>query len=214
MERYRRRAPGRPRQTGGRRKETDTAIAAYQQQRAQIDASRLSTPLQAALAAIEKRVVDLPTLRQTVYSQVDETLGVQIMDAYRGFRSDLSAVLRLLIDATTNDVVVRKLGVLPKLMLAGKAITDVGGMIFYYHQLRAEKSSRKFSPSEALSMVNGANLSEIYWQDVIALSQGDQRSHLVAIHDSQEWQGAVELIRVHGQAALGDKEPPIPSEKE
>ncbi len=196
------------------RKETDTAITAYKTQRAQIDASQLSTPLQTALATIEKRIGDHPALRQSVYSQVDDSLSIQIMDAYRGFRSDVGAVLPLLIDATTNDVVVRKLGVLPKLMLARKAITGVGGAVFYYHQLRAEKSTRKFTPTEALNLIYGADLSEVYWQDVIALSQGKQRKHLVAIHDSPDWQGAVELIRGHGRAALEDKEPPIPSEKE
>lgn len=32
-------------------------------------------------------------------------------------------------------------------------------------------------------MLNGVTLAEVYWQDVLALSQCAQRDHLVAIHD-------------------------------
>jgi methyl-accepting chemotaxis protein len=194
------------------RQETDSAIKAYQAQRVRIDSSTLSAPLNDALTAIDKRIADLPSLRQKVFGQVDETLSNPIMDAYRGFRRDLSAVLPLLIDATSNDVVARKLAALPKLMLARKAMMDNGGNIFFYHQLRAEKSSRKFTPEEALGMINGARLAEIYWQDVIALSQGAMRDHLAAIHNSPEWETALKLLIQHGEAALADKEPPIPSE--
>ncbi|HLP02588.1 MAG TPA: methyl-accepting chemotaxis protein [Opitutaceae bacterium] len=196
------------------RRETDAAVRAYQTQRAAVDVRTLSGPLQSALATIDRRIAELPALRQTVYGQADDSLGNQIMEGYRGSRQDVSAVLPLLIDATTDDTIVRKLGVLPKLMLARKTITEFGGMIFFYHQLRADKSARKFTPGEALGMINGAKLAELYWQDVIALSQGTLREHLVAVHESAEWKRAVKLVREHGEAALADTAPPIPSEAE
>ena len=196
------------------RQETDTVIRDYRQLRSLIDSSLLSGPLQTALARIDQRLADLPALRQTVYGQVTDADGLPIMDASRGPRRDISSVLPFLVDATTNDVVVRKLGVLPKLMLARKSIHEVGGMVFYYHQLRAGTPPGKLTPAECHTMLNGANLAEIYWQDVIALSQGAQRKNLVALHDSAMWKDAVQLVRDHAQAALADKDPPIPSEVE
>ncbi|MFT3830777.1 MAG: methyl-accepting chemotaxis protein [Opitutaceae bacterium] len=196
------------------RRETDAAVRAYQEQRAAVDTGTLSGPLQSALGIIDRRIAQLSTLRQTVDGQTDDSFGNQIMEGYRGSRQDVSAVLPLLIDATTNDTIVRKLGVLPKLMLARKTITEFGGMVFFYHQLRAEKSARKFTPAEALGMINGAKLAEIYWQDVIALSQDALREHLVAVHESADWKRAVTLVREHGEAALADAEPPIASEAE
>jgi methyl-accepting chemotaxis protein len=196
------------------RRATDEAIRDFQAQRGRIDTRTLSVPLQTALATIDRRIAELPALRQTVYGQNDDSFGNQIMEGYRGARQDVSAVLPLLIDATTNDVIVRTLGVLPKLMLTRKTITEFGGMIFFYHQLRAEKAARKFTPAEALGMINGAKLAEIYWQDVIALSQGALRDHLAAVHESADWKRAVTLVREHGEAALADTAPPIASEAE
>lgn len=190
---------------------TDQAIAAFQEQRNGIDTEKLSPSLQQAITAVDRHVAGLPALRKMVYSQVDESSSVPIMDGYRGFRREVNAVLPLLVDSTTNDVVVRKLVVLPKLILARKAITESGGMIFFYHQLRAEHSARKFTPTEAFTLIHSCDVAEQHWGDAIALSQGAQREHLVAVHDSAEWKRAVELVRGHGQAALEGTEPPIPN---
>ncbi len=194
------------------RHETDQAIAAYRQQRAIIDNASFSTPLQAAINVVEQDIARLPELRQIVYSQTADSESNMIMDHYRGFGHDIDAVLPLLVDSTTSDVIGRKLLVLPKLMLVRKSGMDAGGMIFYYHQLRAGKTGRKFTPTEALSLGHGADLAEIYWSDVIALSQGAVRDHLFAVHQSPEWQRVIELMKAHSVAALNDTEPPIPGE--
>ena len=196
------------------RKETDRAIKAYRQQRASVEMAGLSSSLQSAVNTVDQHVAGLPELRKIVYSQVDESTSVGIMDRYRKFRVDINAVLPLLVDATTSDVIARKLVVLPKLMLARKTASDSGGIIFFYHQLRASKSSRTFTPTEALNLGYGADLAELYWTDVIALSQGVVRSRLIAVHQSPEWQRVIELMRKHSVAALNGTEPPIPSEKE
>jgi methyl-accepting chemotaxis protein len=194
------------------RLETDRAIQAYQQQRAAVDSDRLSAPLQAALDAIDQRIAGLPRLREIVDTQVDESAGTGIMDSYRGFRHDIDAVLPLLVDATTNDRIIRKLVVLPKLMLVRKTTMDAGGMIFFYHQLRASHSSRTFTPAEALTLRHNADLAEIYWGDIIALSQGAVRDRLIAVHDSEPWKRTVELMRKHSDAALNGTPPPSSSE--
>ncbi len=194
------------------RLETDAAVADYQRLRAAIAVEQLSAPLQEALGTVEQHIADLPRLRKVVDTQVDESTSVGIMDSYRGFRRDISQVLPLLVDATTNDVIVRKLAVLPKLMLVRKTAMDTGGMIFYYHQLRAAKNSRTFTPTEALTLTHGADLVEGYWADVIALSQGEARARMIALHDSAEWKRVIELMRAHGAAALNHTEPPIASE--
>jgi hypothetical protein len=194
------------------RSATDQAIAAYSQQRATIDTTVLSTPLQAAIAAVDERIAALPKLRSDVYGQVDDSLGNSITGRYRGFQQEIDAVLPLLVDATTNDIVARKLIVLPKLMLARKTASETGGMIFYYHQLRAAKNARTFTPTEALTLAHGAELAEMYWADVIALSQGAVRNHLIAVHESPEWRRVVELLKGHSEAALHGTEPPIPDE--
>jgi hypothetical protein len=196
------------------RRETDKAIAAYNAQRAAIESASLSAPLQAALDSIAQRITHLPELRKMVYAQVDETLSVPIMDGYRGFRRDIDQVLPLLVDATSNSAITRKLIVLPKLMLVRKTAMDAGGMIFYYHQLRASKSTRTFVPSEALQMSQGADLAELLWADVIAMSQGPMRNHLVALHESPDWQRVVDMLRKHADAALNHTEPPISGEAE
>jgi|GEM_PF-3148302 len=196
------------------RRETDNAIADYRAQRAAVEVESLSTALRDALEAVENRVNHLPELRQSVYSQVDESAGTGIMDGYRGFRHDIDLVLPLLVDATSSDVIARKLVVLPKLMLARKWASDAGGMIFFYHQLRASKSSRKFTPTEALFLRHSADNAEALWTDIIALSQGPVRNHLAAVHESPEWRRVIELLRGHSDAALNDTAPPIPSENE
>ncbi len=196
------------------RRASDDAIKAFQSQRALIDSATLSVPLESALAAIDRRIDDLPSLRHRVYNQVKDSDSVPILEGYHGTRRDISSVLPFLVDATTNDVVVRKLSVLSKLMLARKTITDAGGVVFYIHQLRAEKNSRKLVPSETYGMINGVNLAEVYWQDVLALSQGAQRDHLVALHESAAWRDASDLIRQHAEAANNDTAPPIASEAE
>jgi hypothetical protein len=193
------------------RQATDKAIAVYQEQRASVDAAALSGPLREALAAVDRRIAGLGQLRDMVYSQTDETTGNEIMDGYRQFRSDIDVVLPLLVDSTTNDVIVRKLAVLPKMLQIRKAVTVSGGMIFFYHQLRLSKG-RTFSPTEALSLRQGADLAEIYWSDVIAFSQGKIRAHLIAVHNSPEWARVVDLLRAHSDAALNGTPPPIPSE--
>ena len=193
--------------------DSDQAVAIYREQRAAVDTEALSTPLRAALDRIEKHVESLPSLRHTVDTQTDDSDSVGIMAAYRSFRHDIDAVLPLLVDATTSDVIARKLAVMPKLMLVRKSAMDVGGMIFYYHQLRASKSDRSFTPSEALSLAHGAELAEIYWQDVIALSQGGLREHFVQLYESEEWKTVDRLLRLHSEAALNHTEPPIPSEE-
>jgi hypothetical protein len=194
------------------RLDTDKAIAAYQQQHAMVDAETLSGPLQSALTAVDRRIDGLGHLRELVDSQTDDTSGNDIMDGYRGFRGDIDVVLPLLVDATTNDVIVRKLAVLPKLMQIRKAVTNAGGLVFFYHQLRISKV-RTLGPAEAISMRTGADQAEIYWTDVIAFSQGKIRDHLVAVHDSQEWRRIVELLREHSDAALNGTAPPIPGEE-
>ncbi len=194
------------------RLETDAAIEAYRRQRTSIDPASLSSSLQAAVNTVDQHIAGLPELRKIVYSQIDESSSVGIMDRYRTFRVDINVVLPLLVDATTNDVITRKLVVLPKLMLARKSASDAGGMIFYYHQLRASKSDRKFIPTEALTLKYGADTAELYWKDVIALSQGAVRERLLAVHESPEWKRLIELMRGHSLAALNDTAPPIPSE--
>jgi methyl-accepting chemotaxis protein len=193
------------------RSATDKAIADYKQQRATVDASNLSGTLQDALGIVDRHISDLGRLRDEVYAQTDETTGNEIMDGYRDFRRDISSILPLLIDATTNDVIARKLAALPKLMLIRKTAMDAGGMIFWYHQQRAAKG-RAMSPAEALSLRQAADLAEIYWADVIAFSQGDVRAHLISVHDSAEWKRVVELLRAHSDAALNGTPPPIPNE--
>ncbi len=196
------------------RKETDLAVTDYQQLRAAIDSRELSAPLQSAVGLIDQHIKDLPDLRQEVYAQVDESAGVGIMERYRRFRDDISLVLPLLVDASHHDGIVRKLVVLPKLILARKAATDVGGTIFYYHQLRAAKSDRKFSPAEALALRQGADQAERHWADVIALSQGEVRQHLLAVHQSPLWRSVVDLLRAHSDALLNNTPPPIAGEDE
>ncbi len=193
--------------------ETDQALASYRELRAAVDADALSAPLRAALDRIEEHVRDLPQLRQTVDTQTGDESSVGIMAAYRAFRHDVDAVLPLLVDATTSDVIVRKLAVMPKLMLVRKSAMDVGGMIFYYHQLRASKSDRSFTPSEAISVIHGAELADLYWQDVIALSQGALRDHFVRLYESEEWKTVDKLLRAHGEAALNNTPPPIENEQ-
>ncbi|HVU32085.1 MAG TPA: methyl-accepting chemotaxis protein [Opitutaceae bacterium] len=191
---------------------TDRTIAAYNAQRTSVDTSILSAPLQAALDAVAHRIAALPELRQTVYSQVDESASLPIMEGYRGFRRDIDGVLPLLVDATSNNTITRKLIVLPKLMLLRKTAMDAGGMIFFYHQLRASHG-RSFLPAEALTLTHAADTTETLWGDVIALSQGSMRDHFVAVHQSPEWQRVVELLRKHGEAALNGTPPPIPNEQ-
>jgi methyl-accepting chemotaxis protein len=193
------------------RLDTDKAVAIYRQQRAAVNAAKLSAPLQEALVTVDHHVANLTRLREMVYAQTDDSSGNEIMDGYRGFRRDIDAVLPLLVDATTNDVIVRKLAVLPKLMLIRKTTSDTGGMIFFYHQLRVAHG-RTFTPTEALSLRQAADQAESYWSDVIAFSQGAVRAHLVAVHNSPEWKRVVELMREHSDAALNGTPPPIPNE--
>ena len=196
------------------RSDTDAAITAYRTERALIDARQLSPLLQAALNRIEQRIAGLPALRQTVFTQTPGAKADPIIDGYRDFQRDVSAVLPLLVDASTNDIVIRKLAVLPKLMLARKALVDSGGMVFYYHQQRAAQPPRQLSPREALFMLNTVDLAETHWQDVVAFSQGTLRDHLVALHDSAAYRRAIELIRGHAQAALDNTTPPLASDQD
>jgi hypothetical protein len=196
------------------RKETDAAVADYRAQRSIVDTAELSTALREALEVVEARVTHLPELRESVYSQKDDTAGTSIMEGYRGFRREIDVVLPLLVDVTSSEVITRKLVVLPKLMLARKTVSESGGMIFFYHQLRAQPGGRKFSPSEALFLRNSADNAEALWGDITALSQGQIREHLDAVHKSPEWQRVISLLRGHADAALNDTAPPIANESE
>jgi hypothetical protein len=194
------------------RGETDKALAAYNEQRQQVDATVLSAPLQAALDAVARRIAALPDLRKVVYSQVDETSSNPITSGYAEFRTDIDAVLPLLVDATSDNSITRKLIVLTKLMEVRKTMMQAGGMIFYYHQLRASHG-RSFLPAEALMLRHGTEAAEALWADIIALSQGTTRDHLVSVHGSAEWNHAVLLMQQHSDAALNGTAPPIPDEK-
>jgi hypothetical protein len=196
------------------RRDTDEAIIAYRGQRTTVNVEDLSAALRTALNVVEARVNSLPELRQLVYGQTDDSAGNKIMDGYRGFRREIDVVLPLLVDATSSDLIARKLVVLPKLMLARKWVSESGGMIFFYHQLRSSKSGRKFNASEALFLRHSSDNAEALWTDIIALSQGPVRDHLVSVHESAEWRRVIELLRGHSDAALNDTEPPIASELE
>lgn len=192
-----------------RRKETDQAIEAYKAQRVAIDSARLAEPLRVALNTVEERFGTMPALRTLVYNQKDDAAGNSIMAGYRGFRLEVNAVMPLLVDVSTNDVIVRKLVVLPKLMLVHKVVVDAGGMIYFYHQLRDAHSVRKFTPEESLNLGYSCDTAELCWKDVIALSQGEQRDHFVALHASDEWKRTIEILRAHSKAALEDSPPPF-----
>ena len=194
------------------RADTDATITSYRVLKSEVDLRNLSVPLRDALDAVEHDIAALPDLRRVVDTQPDDQVGNSIMASYRGFRQNIGAVLPLLVDATTSNVITRKLAALPKLMLIRKTAMETGGMIFFYHQLRAAKSDRHFTPSEAIRLIHGAELSEMYWADAIASSQGDVREHLRAVHNSPEWKTVVRLLIGHGNAALNNTPPPIEGE--
>jgi hypothetical protein len=194
------------------RQETDRAIVAYNQQRAAVDASILSPTLQAAIDSVASRIGALPALRKMVDTQMDETSSNPIMDGYRDFRRDIDQVLPLLVDATSSHSITRKLVVLPKVMLVRKTAMEAGGMIFYFHQLRASKA-RSFNTNEAYTLKQAADTTELLWTDIIALSEGQTREHLAAIHASDEWKFVVDMLRKHSESALNGTPPPIPDEK-
>lgn len=194
------------------RRETDAAVAGYDRQRGQVNIAALSQPLREALDAIQQQIRNLPELRRLMYAQTGEVNGGEALKAgYRAFRKDVNGVLPLLVDATRSDAIVRKLIVLPRLILIKKTIGEQAGMIFFYHQLRVSKE-RTFRPAEALALRTVADQAELYWEDVIALSQGAMQTRLAAVHASQEWRRAIELLRAHSVAALDGTEPPIPGE--
>ncbi len=196
------------------RKDTDRALADYQQLRAAINPASLSLPLGSAIDRVDQRIAAMPELRRLVDSQVNNSTGNAITGGYHGFREDIGLVLPLLVDATSSDVIVRKLIVLPRLMQVRKATMERGGMIFFYHQLRAAKSERKFTAQEALSLRQAADTAESAWADVIAFSQGDVREHLITVHQSPQWRTVVDLLRGHSDAALNNTAPPIAGEDE
>ena len=185
---------------------TDATVASYRLLESEVDISRLSVPLRDALNSVDQDIAALPDLRRTVDTQPDDQLGNAIL-SYRGFRQNIGAVLPLLVDATSSNVITRKLAALPKLMLIRKTAMETGGMIFFYHQLRVAKSDRHFTSTEAIRLIHGAELSEIYWADAIASSQGAVREHLRAVHNSPEWKTVVRLLIGHGNAALNGTPP-------
>jgi Methyl-accepting chemotaxis protein (MCP) signalling domain len=191
---------------------TDVTLESYRKLRSEVDFPKLSGPLKSALETVDRDIADLPRMRNVVDTQASEEIGNDIMAYYRGFRRNISAMLPLLVDVTTSDVITRKLAALPKLMLVRKTAMETGGMIFFYHQLRVAKSARHFTPKEAITLIHGAELAELYWGDVIAFSQGAVRDHLSAVHDSKEWKTISFLITEHGNAALNNTPPPIDGE--
>jgi methyl-accepting chemotaxis protein len=206
------RAAERVKQTNWRR-QTDQTLDAYRELRARLDAGSLSAQLRTALDLVDHDVSALPSLRDLVDHQTeDEKLSVTIMANYRSFRSHISAVLPLLTDASTSDVIVRKLGTLTKLIVARKTATEAGGLVFYYHQLRAAHSDRHFTPTESFTLIHGAEMAELEWADALAFSQGGMRVRLTAVHDSAAWKTVSRLLSEHGYAALNNTEPPIPNE--
>lgn len=191
------------------RKATDTAIEQYRVQRAEIDSTLITPLLRDALDRIEKRCADLPALRHIVDTQVDDSTSNALLAGYREFRTDVNRVLPLLLDTTTSDVIIRKLVVIPKLTLIRKMMSESGGMVYFYHQLRDEHSTRKFTPEESLGIIHHCDLAEEYWGEIIANSQGQQREHLIAVHESPKWQRMIALLRGHGIAAREETPPPI-----
>ncbi|MEO6995561.1 MAG: methyl-accepting chemotaxis protein [Lacunisphaera sp.] len=194
------------------RNETDQTISSYRTLRAGIDSTSLSAPLHAAFDAVERPLASLNDLRHIVDHQTGEDPNNEIISRYSAFRRNINDVLPLLSDATTNNVITRKLGALHKLMLVRKSAMEGGSLIFYYHQLRSAKSDRHFTPTQAFTLIHAAELSELYWRDVIALSQGSIREHLDKVYHSPEWKTAADLLAGHGMAALDNSAPPIASE--
>jgi hypothetical protein len=192
-----------------RRKATDAAIANYQAQRATTDTAFLSPLLREALAPIERHCANLQALRRIVDHQIDDRTSTAILDGYHVFREDINRVFPLLIDATSSDAIIRKLLVIPKLIKIRITITQAGGLVYFYHQLRAENSPRKFTPEEALKMINACDLAEQYWEEIIALSEGSDRAHFTSVHSARLWTGMIELLRGHGVAARENAAPPI-----
>ncbi|HEX2852261.1 MAG TPA: methyl-accepting chemotaxis protein [Opitutaceae bacterium] len=191
------------------RQETDAAIANYQVQRALTDDAFVTVLLREALARIETHCARLTALRQVVDNQVDDATSIAILNGYEGFRSDINRVFPLLTDATSSDVIVRKLIVIPKLIQIRIMISEAGGMVYFYHQLRAEKSPRKFTPEEAFKMINACDQAEQLWQEIIALSQGSDRTHFIEVHSGRSWTGMIALLRGHGLASRENAAPPI-----
>ncbi|MEO7414720.1 MAG: hypothetical protein ABIZ81_15335, partial [Opitutaceae bacterium] len=195
------------------RKNTDAAIAAYQQLRRVLPPASLSVPVLSALNQIQQRIEELPGMRRLFFAQGDLPARERLKESYRGFRRDVNKVLPLLVDVTTSDVITRKLIILPKLMAMRESTMEAGGLIFYYHQLRVSQE-RALRADEALKMSHSADLAELYWADIVALSQGKMRERLGSMHESPEWTRVVELLRGHSVAALAGTEPPIAGEEE
>ena len=193
-----------------RRKETDKATAIYKEALSQIPQDGLTPPIRRALDVIDQDLSNLPKFRELM----DNLQGSRCSDLtgfYDDFRRNLGQLLPQLVDATTSDVIARKLIVMNKMIQLRGVSMSGGGPIFDYHQMR--QSGKVVPERSAERMRLNSEAAKAMWAEVIGLSQGTMRVHMEALFQSEPCQTAYALMLGHAKAIFENTEPPIQNQE-
>ena len=110
---------------------TDKALAEYDAELQSADQSAFPPEIRSVLAGVAQDRSQLQAIRDLLYTKHTNSDSEHIEAYYQAIRAKLGSVLGLLIDQTTDTVVLRKLQTLCKTISMRKSFMEAGRRLFY-----------------------------------------------------------------------------------
>ena len=185
---------------------TDKALADYDLLLKTTDSAKFPPEIKTVLDSVAQDRGQLRSIRDLLYTKHNDKDSEHIEAYYLAIRAKLGSVLALLIDQTTDPVILRKLQTLSKTITLRKCFMEAGRKLFW--GLQTYNATKSMIPKEHIStLARNVQAAGDGWKDALAFSQGATREKLRA-YDAR-FQAALDPLKVFVVTLTGDLPPPI-----
>ena len=185
---------------------TDKALAEYDLLLTATDSAKFPPEIRVVLDSVALDRGQLRPIRDLLYTKHTDKDSEHIEAYYLAIRAKLGSVLALLIDQTTDPVILRKLQTLSKTISLRKCFMEAGRKLFW--GLQTYNATKSMIPKEHIStLARNVQAAGDGWKDALAFSQGDTREKLRA-YDAR-FQAALDPLKVFVVTLTNDLPPPI-----
>jgi len=185
---------------------TDKALGEYDILLQTTDSSKFPKEIRTVLDSVAQDRSQLRAIRDLLYTKHSDKDSEHIEAYYIAIREKLGSVLGLLIDQTTDPVILRKLQTLSKTISLRKSFMEAGRKLFW--GLQTYNATKTMIPKEHISTVaRNVQSAADDWKDALAFSQGATREKLRG-YDTK-FQAGIEILKKFVLTLTADEPPPI-----
>jgi hypothetical protein len=188
------------------RRETDAALVEYRASLQSLSREAITQNLVQTFELVDVALGNLATARKMMDTQTSAQ-SEELKQLYLRPRLELSKILPLLVDQATSDILVRRLLALPKAIELRRVSMEQLGMVFY--AVQEHKKGNKLPSDLGIVMLLKRELLTGYLNEIIGLSQGQNRNIFVEIQGSKEWAKLIEFLDTNGATIRDGKVPPV-----